>query len=111
MIKQINLRVRSLWISIPAFLVLLCLVAMFFLNHEPPAFNPMAAATLHAQKHHHEVVTGYTTTSTLIETVDVMLNKRELGIWRSDSGSGSGQGDEKRFQPLTDPVNRGSRPV
>jgi hypothetical protein len=76
MIKQINLRVRSLWISIPAFLVLLCLVAMFFLNHEPPAFNPMAAATLHAQKHHHEVVTGYTTTSTLIETVDVMLNKR-----------------------------------
>ena len=76
MIKQINLRARALWISIPSFLVLLCLVMMFFLNHEPPAFNPMAAATLHAQEHHHKVVTGYTTTSTLMETVDVMLNKR-----------------------------------
>lgn len=76
MIKQINLRARALWISIPASLVLLCLVMMFFLNHEPPAFNPMATATLHAQEHHHEVVIGYTTTATLIETVDVMLNKR-----------------------------------
>lgn len=76
MIKHINLRARALWISIPSFLVLLCLVMMFFLNHEPPAFNPVAAATLHAQKHHHQVVTGYTTTSTLMETVDVMLNKR-----------------------------------
>lgn len=76
MIKQINLRARALWISIPSFLVLLCLVMMFFLNHEPPAFNPMAAATLHAQEHHHKVVTGYTTTSTMIETVNVMLNKR-----------------------------------
>ena len=76
MIKQISLRARALWISIPASLVLLCLVMMFFLNHEPPAFNPMATATLHAQEHHHKVVTGYTTTATLIETVDVMLNKR-----------------------------------
>jgi hypothetical protein len=76
MIKQLSLRARALWISIPSFLVLLCLVMMFFLNHEPPAFNPMAAATLHAQEHHHKVVTGYTTTSTLIETVDVLLNKR-----------------------------------
>jgi hypothetical protein len=76
MIKQINLRARALWISIPTFLVLLCLVMMFYLNHEPPAFNPMAAATLHAQEHHHKVVTGYTTTSTMMETVDVMLNKR-----------------------------------
>jgi hypothetical protein len=76
MIKQISLRARALWISIPSFLVLLCLVMMFFLNHEPPAFNPMAAATLHAQEHHHKVVTGYTTTSTMIETVNVMLNKR-----------------------------------
>jgi len=76
MIKQISLRARALWISIPSFLVLLCLVMMYFLNHEPPAFNPMGAATLHAQEHHHKVVTGYTTTSTLIDVVDVMLNKR-----------------------------------
>lgn len=76
MIKQISLRARALWISIPVFLVLLCLVMMFYLNHEPPAFNPMATATLHAQEHHHKVVTGYTTTATMIETVNVMLNKR-----------------------------------
>jgi hypothetical protein len=76
MIKQISLRARALWISIPTFLVLLCLVMMFFLNHEPPAFNPSATATLHAQEHHQKVVTGYTTTATLIETVDVLLNKR-----------------------------------
>jgi len=49
---------------------------MFFLNHEPPPFNPIAAATLHAQEHHHKVVTGYTTTATLIEAVDVLLTKR-----------------------------------
>ena len=67
---------RALWISVPSFVVLLCLVMMFFLNHEPPQFNPMASATLHAQEHHHKVVTGYTATSTLIETVEVLLHKR-----------------------------------
>ena len=49
---------------------------MFFLNYEPPLFNPIATATVHAQKHHHKVVTGYTTTATLMEAVDVLLNKR-----------------------------------
>jgi len=76
MISQLSQRARILWISIPSALVLICLVAMFFLNHEPPSYNPIARATLHAQEHGHQVVTGYTTTSTLIETVDVMLNKR-----------------------------------
>lgn len=65
-----------LWISIPSALILLCLVMMFFLNHEPPPFNPVARATLHAQEHGHQVVTGYTTTATLIEIVDVLLHKR-----------------------------------
>lgn len=76
MIKQISLRARALWISIPSALVLICLVMMFFLNNEPPLFNPIARATLHAQAHGHQVVTGYTTTSTLIETVNVLLDKR-----------------------------------
>jgi hypothetical protein len=31
---------------------------------------------VHAQEHGHEIVTGYTTTTTLIETVNVLLNKR-----------------------------------
>jgi len=76
MISQLSQRARVLWISIPSALILLCLVMMFFLNHEPPPFNPIARATLHAQEHGHQVVTGYTTTATLIEIVDVMLHKR-----------------------------------
>lgn len=76
MIKQLSLRTRSLAIGIPSALVLICLVMMFFLNHEPPPFNPIASATVHAQEHRHKVVTGYTTTATLIDTVNVLLNKR-----------------------------------
>jgi len=76
MIKQISLGSRALWIGIPSVLVLLCLAAMFYLNHEPPPFNPAAGATLRAQEHHQKVVTGYVTTATLIDTVDVMLHKR-----------------------------------
>jgi hypothetical protein len=49
---------------------------MFFLNYEPPRFNPVARATLHAQEHHQKVVTGYTTTATLIETANILLTKR-----------------------------------
>jgi hypothetical protein len=76
MIKQLSLKARALWVSIPVALVIICLVMMFFLNHEPPPFNPTARATLHAQEHHHKVVTGYTTTSTLMEVVNVLLSKR-----------------------------------
>jgi len=67
---------RTLWIGIPSALLLICAVMMFWLNHEPPIFNPVARATVHAQEHGHQVVTGYTTTATLIETANVMLNKR-----------------------------------
>jgi len=76
MIKQLSLSARALWISIPSALAVICLVMMFFLNYEPPLFNPIATATVHAQKHHHKVVTGYATTATLMEAVDVLLNKR-----------------------------------
>lgn len=73
---QLSQRARILWITVPSLLVAFCLVGMFFLNHEPPLFNPAGRATLHAQNHGHQVVTGYTTTTTLIETVGVLLNKR-----------------------------------
>ena len=76
MISQLSQRAKILWISIPSGLILLCLVLMFFFNHEPPTFNTSGRATLHAQEHGHQVVTGYTTTSTLIETVNVLLHKR-----------------------------------
>lgn len=70
-------RPTKLWLTIvPTVLILGCLIMMFFLNHEPEPFNPSQRATLHAQEHGHRIVTGYTTTATLIEVVDVMLNKR-----------------------------------
>ncbi len=76
MISQLTRRAKILWIGVPSALLLICAVMMFWLNYEPPVFNPIAKATVHAQKHGHQVVTGYTTTSTLIETMDVLLNKR-----------------------------------
>jgi hypothetical protein len=76
MIRQMTTLSRTLWFGIPSALLLICAVMMFWLNHEPPVFNPVARATVHAQEHGHQVVTGYTTTSTLIEIVRVLLNKR-----------------------------------
>jgi len=69
-------RAKILWIGIPSVLLLICAAMMFWLNYEPPLFNPIARVTVHAQEHGHQVVVGYTTTATLIETVDVLLNKR-----------------------------------
>ena len=76
MFKHMSDKVRLLWIGVPALLVVATLVAMFYLNHEPEIHNPIARATLHAQEHGHQVVTGYTTTTTMIEVVDTLLNKR-----------------------------------
>jgi len=69
-------RAKILWIGIPSALLLINAVMMFWLNDEPPLFNPIARATVHAQEHGHQVVTGYTTTVTLITVMDVLLNKR-----------------------------------
>ena len=76
MIRQMTTLSRTLWIGIPSALLIICAVMMFWLNHEPPLFNPVARATVHAQEHGHQVVTGYTTTATLIETAPLLLNKR-----------------------------------
>jgi hypothetical protein len=76
MIRLFSGKAWALWGGAAAMLLLICLVAMFFLNHEPPRFNTTARATLHAQEHGHQLVTGYATTATLIDTVDVLLNKR-----------------------------------
>lgn len=57
-------------------LIVICLAAMFYLNHEPAMFDPASRSQAHATRHGHQVVTGYTTTASLIETVDVLLNKR-----------------------------------
>jgi len=49
---------------------------MFWYNEEPEMFNPVERARLHAQAHNHADVTGTSTTSALLEVVNVMLNKR-----------------------------------
>ena len=67
---------RRLGVIIPA-LVLLCWgIMMLWLNHEPELFNPLERSATHAREHGHAVVTGYTTTATLIEVVGVLLDKR-----------------------------------
>jgi len=49
---------------------------MFWYNDEPELFDPVERARLHAQAHNHADVTGTTTTSALLEVINVMLEKR-----------------------------------
>jgi hypothetical protein len=67
---------KTLYVSIAAALIALCLIAMFWYNHEPMMFDPVSRGQARAAEKSHQLVTGYTTTAALIETVDVMLNKR-----------------------------------
>jgi hypothetical protein len=67
---------RRLLAVIAAVLVSVCAVAMLWLNHQPPLFNPAERSAEHARAHGHANVVGYTTTATLIEVVEVLLNKR-----------------------------------
>lgn len=67
---------RSFWVVIAAAFVLFCGIMMFWLNHEPDLFDPLERSALHAGQHGHTVATGYTTTATLIEAANVLLNKR-----------------------------------
>lgn len=69
-------RARTVWAACLGLLLLFWAILMFWLDHEPTLFDPAASSARHAQAHGHEVVTGYTTTATLIETADVLLNKR-----------------------------------
>jgi hypothetical protein len=67
---------KVLWIGIPSALVVVCLALMFGFKDEPASFYPVERSLIHAQEHGHKIVTGYTTTSTLAEVVNTMLNKR-----------------------------------
>ncbi len=69
-------RSRSFWAVIPAAILLFWGIMMFCLNHEPDLFDPLQRSALHAREHGHTVVTGYTTTATLIEAANSLLNKR-----------------------------------
>lgn len=65
-----------LWAGIAGALVVLNLALMFWFNHEPPRFDPQQRSLEHATQHGHKVVVGYTTTATLIEVVQTLLDKR-----------------------------------
>ena len=69
-------RKHWLGIGILSLLVVICLAMMWWFNHEPDLFDPLEKSQAHASEHGHRVVTGYTTTATLIETVEVLLGKR-----------------------------------
>ena len=55
---------------------LTCLVLAFWWSHEPEAFDPAARADARAEAMGHEPVTGFTTTATLIELAETLLDKR-----------------------------------
>jgi len=67
---------RWLWLGGAAALVLLNLLLMFWFNHEPDRFDPKQRSLEHAERHGHKVVVGYTTTATLIEVMQTLLDKR-----------------------------------
>jgi hypothetical protein len=67
---------HKILISIPIALLVLCAGLMFWFNHEPDMFDPVERSRLHAKAHDHADVTGMATTATLLEVVNVMLEKR-----------------------------------
>ena len=67
---------RKLWIAIPVAVILIMAGMMFWFNDEPDLFDPVERVRLHAEVHGHADVTGTTTTSALLEVVNVMLTKR-----------------------------------
>lgn len=67
---------RKILITTPIVLLVICAGMMLWFNDEPDLFDPVERTRLHAEAHDHAIVTGATTTSTLLEVVNVLLNKR-----------------------------------
>lgn len=69
---------RRYWLGlgIAAAVVLLNLALMFWFNHEPERFDPKQKSLEHAAEHGHNMAVGYTTTATLIEVINTLLDKR-----------------------------------
>ncbi len=55
--------------------VLINIVLMLYYDREPDLFDVKKAAQQHANKHKHRLVTGFTTTATLLEVANVLLHK------------------------------------
>jgi len=67
---------KNLAVGIPVGLLLINLLGMWWFNHEPPLFDPIESGLEHARAHGHQPATGAATTSALIDTTAVLLNKR-----------------------------------
>ena len=67
------------WVKwlLPVLIILLVFaVIMLYVDKEPDRFNVSGIASTHAEDHSHSVVTGYTTTATLIQVGEILLQKR-----------------------------------
>ncbi len=67
---------RKRWLLIPLILILLCVVLIFYYDHEPDSFDVAARAQLKAAERGHTIKTGYITVVTLQEVARTMLDKR-----------------------------------
>ncbi len=65
-----------LWSGVVAGIIVLNLALMFWFNNEPARFDSKQKSLEHAAGHDHKVVVGYTTTATLIEVLQTLLDKR-----------------------------------
>lgn len=61
------------WLMI--FFMLINIILMFYYDREPALFDVNKNATSRVDQHGHNLVTGFTTTSTLLEVVDTLLHK------------------------------------
>jgi hypothetical protein len=65
------------WITLGAIaLLVLSTLYLLWLDHEPAPFDPVARAEARAERLGHDLVTGYVTTSALIDVMDTLLHKR-----------------------------------
>jgi hypothetical protein len=55
--------------------IIINIFLMFYYDREPKIFDVKKVAAKHADLHGHRLVTGFTTTATLLEVVDTLLNK------------------------------------
>ena len=55
--------------------VVLNIIVMFYYDREPDLFDVEAMAKKRADQHGHRLVTGFTTTATLLEVANTLLNK------------------------------------
>ncbi|MFK8011570.1 MAG: DUF2333 family protein, partial [Marinicellaceae bacterium] len=55
--------------------VLTTLILMFYFDQKPKLFDVEKVTAKRADIHGHRIVTGFTTTATLLEVADVLLNK------------------------------------